>query len=465
MFRETEKLRRRISELEAKNRELENALKESEDRFFKIFHASSNPMSITTLKDQLIIDINNADASRGGFEREELVGRYLSDLYRNFPKEKKELIRRKIEEEGRVQNMEIDLPTKSGEIRTALVSMDPISINDEPCLLATQVDVTEMKSTQTALKQSLEYLNRVINCIGDSIFVKDREFRHVLVNDALCAWTGKRREELIGKTAQEIFPADKEHLDALMEGEKLVFETGQESVTEDEILDRHGCKRTVMTRKVLLEDDQGNRQIVGILRDITEMRHMEAQLRQAQKMEAIGVLAGGMAHDFNNLLTVILGVGEMMLAHLPENSHLHKDVGEIMKAGQAAASLTSQLLAFSRKQIISPKILDLNTVIADMSSMLQRIMGEDIELIVRAQSDLGLIKADPAQIQHLIMNLAANSRDAMPKGGKFTIETANADLDENYARTHIEAHPGRYVMLAVSDNGKGMDNEVQTHIF
>jgi nitrogen-specific signal transduction histidine kinase/ActR/RegA family two-component response regulator len=204
--------------------------------------------------------------------------------------------------------------------------------------------------------------------------------------------------------------------------------------------------------------------MLGILMDITERKRFEAQFRQAQKMEAIGALAGGVAHDFNNLLTVILGSCNFLLQDLSPGS-MRSDVEQIKKAGERAVSLTQQLLAFSRKQVLQPKILDLNDLVAETEKMLRRLIGEDIDLLTVPMPGLGLVKADPGQIQQVIMNLAVNARDAMPEGGKLTIETENVDIDQLYLLKHPEARIGRYVMLAVSDNGIGMDRETRARIF
>lgn len=198
---------------------------------------------------------------------------------------------------------------------------------------------------------------------------------------------------------------------------------------------------------------------------IDALRITEEQLQQAQKLEAVGRLAGGIAHDFNNLLTAIIGYSELTLRRLPANDPLKINIDEIKKASERAASLTRQLLAFSRKQVMQPKVLDLNSVVSDLEKMLARMIGEDIELRTSLEPKLGNVKADPTQLEQVIMNLAINARDAMPTGGKLTIETANVTLDEAYARRHVTVTPGPYVMLAVSDNGKGMDAETQRHMF
>ena len=196
-----------------------------------------------------------------------------------------------------------------------------------------------------------------------------------------------------------------------------------------------------------------------------ERKNLEEQLVQAQKLEAVGRLAGGIAHDFNNLLTAIIGYAQLALGRLQPDDPLRRRVEEIKKAGDRAASLTRQLLAFSRKQVMQPKVIDLNSVVAELERMLVRMIGEDIEMRTMLQPDLGNVKADPGQMEQVIMNLVLNARDAMPAGGKLTIETANGYLDETYAQQHVAVLPGAYVMLAVSDNGAGIDEETQQHIF
>jgi PAS domain S-box-containing protein len=199
--------------------------------------------------------------------------------------------------------------------------------------------------------------------------------------------------------------------------------------------------------------------------DVTEHRALEQQLRQAQKMEAIGRLAGGIAHDFNNLLMVISGYCEFLVEGTASDPKLNGPSKEIANAAQRATALTRQLLAFSRKQMLAPKVLDLNAIVTENLKMLTRMIGEDIELVMTPSPDLGSVKADPGQIEQVIMNLAVNARDAMPSGGKLTIETGNVSLDENYARFHAPLKPGEYIMLAISDTGMGMDSDTQNRIF
>ena len=202
-----------------------------------------------------------------------------------------------------------------------------------------------------------------------------------------------------------------------------------------------------------------------IAEDITERHALEEQLRQSQKMEAVGRLAGGVAHDFNNLLTVIKGYSELMLDQLDGGDPMRAEVEEVQRAADRAAALTRQLLAFSRQQVLAPKVIDLNAVVSNMDKLLKRLLGEDVDLFTVLDPKIGTVRADPGQIEQVIMNLAVNARDAMPKGGKLTIETSNVMLDENYARDHATVKPGKYVMLAVSDTGIGMDAETRSHVF
>ncbi|MGH9773203.1 MAG: ATP-binding protein, partial [Candidatus Acidiferrales bacterium] len=225
-----------------------------------------------------------------------------------------------------------------------------------------------------------------------------------------------------------------------------------------------GEHRTALNSSEVIEV-AGQKCMMSILRDTTEQKLLEKQLRQAQKMEAIGQLSGGIAHDFNNLLSVIIGYSEIIEESLPQDDPLKKKCEQIKKAGHSAASLTRQLLAFSRQQVLETKVLDLNGVVLNVEKMLRRLIGEDIDLKTALDPALGCIEADQGQIEQVIINLAVNARDAMPLGGRVTIETANVDLDEDYARRHPPQLPGPYVLMTISDTGTGMDAETQARIF
>jgi two-component system, cell cycle sensor histidine kinase and response regulator CckA len=204
---------------------------------------------------------------------------------------------------------------------------------------------------------------------------------------------------------------------------------------------------------------------LAVLLDITGRRHLEEQLRQAQKMEAVGMLAGGVAHDFNNLLTIITGYSQLILNNLGSEDPNRHSVEQIMKAGERAAALTKQLLAFSRRQVLQPRVLELNKLITSLGTMLQRLIGEDIDLRLVLPPELGRVSADPGQIEQVLMNLVVNARDAMPTGGVLTVETGNVKLDANYAKAHIAVRSGPYIMISVSDTGSGMDEATKARLF
>ncbi len=223
--------------------------------------------------------------------------------------------------------------------------------------------------------------------------------------------------------------------------------------------------RTYQIYNYPFADIDGSPMVLKLGMDITERKALEAQLLQAQKMEAVGRLAGGVAHDFNNLLMAIMGYGELIRSSLVKDDPLYKYSEDILKASERAASLTQQLLAFSRQQVMQPQVINLNRVVADLEKMLRRLIGEHIDLEIVAGPDLGTVKADPGQIGQVIMNLAVNARDAMPTGGRLILTTANIDFAASHNCRFENIPPGRYVRLAVSDTGSGMDAETLDHIF
>jgi len=262
---------------------------------------------------------------------------------------------------------------------------------------------------------------------------------------------------------EQLHPDDR---DRVLAEETLSRETGTPVTHEYRMLTRNGDVIWFNDRAVVVRDTAGQMQSLhGVMFDITERKRLEEQVLQSQKVEAVGRLAGGVAHDFNNILTTITGYSELMLMKIPRNDPLRKNAEEIQRAADKAASLTRQLLAFSRKQTLQPRVLELSGVVADIEKMLRRLIGEDVELHTIHGAAVGRVKADPAQISQVIMNLAVNARDAMPTGGCLTIGVANARLDADYARRHDGVAPGEYVLLSVSDTGIGMSPEVQAHLF
>ncbi len=281
-------------------------------------------------------------------------------------------------------------------------------------------------------------------------------------NDALVALLGYRsRGEVLALTTPGLYfdPSERGEVIARLRREGHVAER------ELRLRSRDGRPVWVLATFTLLGGPGHPEGVLSTLVDLTERKRLEEQYLQAQKMEAVGQLAGGVAHDFNNLLTIISGCSELLFESLPPDDARRELVREVARAGDRAAALTRQLLAFSRRQVLAPRVLDLNALVADLSKMLRRLIGEDVELTTVLQEGLWEVTADPGQLEQVLMNLAVNARDAMPRGGRLTVETANVELGEDFARAHPEVRPGRYVLLAVSDTGVGMTPEVQARIF
>lgn len=334
-------------------------------------------------------------------------------------------------------------------------------------------EVDERKRAEDELSKQRSFLRQVIDLNPNFIFAKDREGRFTLVNQAVAEAYGTTVENLLGKNDADFNP-NAEEVEWFRQDDLDVMDTLQEKfIPEEVITDARGNVRWLQTIKRPIVSPEGAvTQMLGVATDITARKQVEEalhrseeQLRQSQKMEAVGKLAGGVAHDFNNLLTAVNGHSELAMRRLEQDDPLYRKLEAIKKAGERAASLTRQLLAFSRNQILQPKVLDLNQVVFEMNKMLQPLIGEDVDLFTKLMPDLGKVKADPGQIEQVLMNLTVNARDAMPKGGRLTIETANVYLDEGYVRHHASVLPGWYVMLAVSDDGCGMDGETQERIF
>jgi two-component system cell cycle sensor histidine kinase/response regulator CckA len=327
-------------------------------------------------------------------------------------------------------------------------------------------DVVEPRHAETSLT---EFLSDVIEHLPTMVFVKEAdELRFEYFNQAGEELLGISRETLLGKNDHDFFP--KEQADFFVDKDRKVLERGTVEDIPEEPIETGRGRRWLHTRKIPIRDAMGRpRHLLGVSIDITEQKlatdKLQDQLRQAQKMEAIGRLAGGVAHDFNNLLSVIMGYASLAIDGMNEGDPLRSQLDEVLGASERARDLTRQLLAFSRQQVLEPRIVDLNRVIGQLERMLERLIGEDVELIAVKAPDLGQVLVDPSQMEQIVMNLVVNARDAMPKGGKLTIETANVDLDEAYASEHENVTAGPHVMLAVVDTGHGMDRATQARIF
>jgi two-component system, cell cycle sensor histidine kinase and response regulator CckA len=324
-----------------------------------------------------------------------------------------------------------------------------------------QIYNQEARVAEQARHESEERYRLIAEHTSDLIALFDAEGRYLYASPSFRAILGYDPAELIGVEAIELVHPNERAL-VIAHG----LRTANEGTERATFRMRHtdGSWRwceTFWTATI----QQGVRYKIAVGRDITERKQLEAQLLQAQKMESIGRLAGGVAHDFNNLLTVIMGSAELALEALSPDDSACGDVRAIQKTAGRAANLTRQLLAFARKQIIEPDLLNLNDLLPDMDRLLRRLIGEDIALVTLPAPNLGIVKVDPGQIEQVLVNLAVNARDAMPNGGKLTIETRNMTLDDTYTRQHVGVSAGRYVMLAVSDTGSGMDISVRARIF
>jgi two-component system cell cycle sensor histidine kinase/response regulator CckA len=332
--------------------------------------------------------------------------------------------------------------------------------------IAIKQDISQRKQAEAALRQAEHNYRTIFHNAVAGMYQSTPSGRLLSVNPACAQICGFESPEQFVVQIKDL--ARDLYVDAQRREEfkQLAELYGTVTNFEFQIRRPDGKKAWVLQNARVVKDDEGRTAYYeGSMQDITERKLLEEQLRQSQKMEAIGRLAGGVAHDFNNALAVIQGYSELLQSALAADAPQHKHVDEILNAGRRAASLTRQLLAFSRKQPMMPVVLDLNSVVADVEKMLRRLIGEDVELVIKREARLKFVRADRGQLEQVLMNLAVNARDAMPKGGKLLVETRNTVLDESYFEQHGYGKPGDYGMLSVSDTGCGMDKETQARIF
>ena len=330
---------------------------------------------------------------------------------------------------------------------------------------ALRQEVEVRRRAEVALRDERDFNSALLDTEGAMVVVLDRDARVVRFNRACESLTGYSFAEVRGRDARELFllPEEAEAVSAVFEGLRDGNYPGE---CENHWATRAGGRRLIAWSNTALSDERGAvKYVIGTGIDVTEKRGLEARYLQAQKMEAVGRLAAGVAHDFNNLLTIINGYSEVLLDRWRGDGAVVPMVEEILKAGERAAGLTRQLLAFSRQQVVAPRVLDLNAVVSGVEKMLVRVIGEDVTLTFTPNPALGHVKADPGQVEQVLLNLAVNARDAMPTGGRLTIATADVELNEGYARLHPEVRSGRYVLVAVTDTGCGMAEETQARIF
>jgi two-component system cell cycle sensor histidine kinase/response regulator CckA len=370
--------------------------------------------------------------------------------------------------ESNTAKVDIEEPMRFMDGQTIWLRTSKFPLHDESGavagVLGTYGDITGRKQAEEALARS-ELLFR-------SLIENGLDLIAIVASDGAVRYVSPSVERILGygpARVRDLNVFDLIHPDDLAEAkEKLrsALETGTR-FEQVGLRVRHsdGSWRTLSMMGKPSPPDVGTRGLIVNARDVTESRALEEQLRQSQKMEAVGRLAGGIAHDFNNLLTAILGYAEIAAGRLKPEDPSRLDLSEIVKAAQRAADLTRQLLAFSRKQVLELRVIDLNRVVSNTHKILRRLIGEDVELVMSLKERLSSVKADTGQIEQVLLNLAVNSRDAMPKGGNLTIETSEVELDESYSTFHFDVPPGPYVVLAVSDTGTGMDAKTLSHVF
>ena len=438
----------------------EETLLASEVRYRRLFESAKDGILILNAETGMVVDVNPFLIELLGISRETFLGKrvwelgFLKDILAN------QANFAELQQREYVRYEDMALETSDGRrVEVEFVS-NVYLVNNEKVIQCNIRDISARRRAQ----ESHARLSTAVEQSAEAIVITDASGAIVYTNPAFEKASGYTSDEALGQNSR-ILKSGKQ--DAAFYREMWgVLSRGE--VWRGRITNRRK-DGTLFQEDVTISPvrDAAGKVVnyVAAKRDVTNETLLEQQLLQAQKMEAIGRLAGGVAHDFNNLLGVITGYGEIVHRRLADEDPLKGKVEQILKAGERAASLTRQLLAFGRKQVLQPKILVLNAVVSGMQKMLPRVIGEDVELVTVLAPHLGSVKADPGQIDQILMNLAVNSRDAMPEGGRITIETSNADLDETYVATHAPARTGPYVLLVVSDTGSGMDAATQARIF
>jgi two-component system cell cycle sensor histidine kinase/response regulator CckA len=445
-----------------------------------------------------IVLVNSQTEKVFGYSRAELVGQpvelLMPERFRAGHKTYREDHFHQPPPRGRAMGTGPDLygRRKNGEDFPAEISLSPLESDPGPLVIVSVRDVTDRIRLERALQDKRDELAALqrdhvaseLREERDRLRIAEERMRFALQSADVGIWDMDYTTGILkwSETIEKHFGLKPGTFPGTFEAfVELVHPDDRQSMRDE--IDRamkSGTDFTTLSRavwpdgstrwlsgagRILLGENGEPLRGVGITLDITERRSLEKQFQQAQKMEAVGRLAGGVAHDFNNLLTVILGHCELLLEDLDPKDQRRQDIEDVQKAGESAAALTKQLLAFSRKQIIEPALLDLNKVIEDMQGMLARLIGEDVRVKLNLRPGLGCVRADRGQVEQIVLNLAVNARDSMPKGGTLTIDTTNVELDANHAKAHLSATPGAYVGLSVSDTGTGMSPEVQARLF
>ena len=448
---------------EAAHNQAQRALEDSETRYRRLFETAKDGILILDFNTGQIADVNPFLIEMLGYTHGEFVGKKLWEIgpFKDISASRSAFS--ELQTKGVIRYEDLPLETKDGRrINVEFVS-NVYPVDGTQVVQCNIRDITERVRAEAALKISETHHRSVFEGAVHGIYRGTLDGRFLDVNPALVAMLGYSSAEEVLKlsVAQDVFSEPEEGL-------RLLDKWQPTTEIEEEVQWKRRDQRLITVRlsgRVLRTENQRAAGVEVIAEDVTERRALEEQLRQAQKIEAVGQLAGGMAHEFNNYLGIVLGYSELSLEEAGTTESLRRNVAEIKAATQRAASVTRQLLALSRRQVLEPKVLDVNAVVWETHKLLRRLIPGNIDLVPVLEPNLQPVKVDPAQIQQILINLVVNARDAMPQGGKVVIETANVELDEEYAGRHIEVQPGRYVMLAVSDNGSGMDEQTKARIF
>ncbi len=426
-----------------------------------IFRESPIPLSVTNVGSGKLVAINPAFVEAyGATSEEKLLGKSRGELGIWGPEVRQtivELLRQGKRAQGIFPVRRLD-----GVMRTFQVSASTYTLDGEQYSLGASMDITDRLQLEEERAKAQKQYQELFSGVRDVVFSLSPDGIITVLNPAFETVTGMRTIDWVGKSFLELVHTD--------DAERAMHDLQQSlsSQTRDGNPIRIKTAKGFRSAEIISAPRLEEGRVVGILgigRDVSDRVTLEEQLRQSQKMDAIGRLAGGIAHDFNNLLTVIIGMGQMVLESMDKDSSQAADIREVVKAGDRAAEMTRQLLAFSRKQVIEPRDLDVNSVVTNIEKMLRRMIGEHIKLVTSPMKGLDIVRADAGQIEQVVVNLVVNARDAMPKGGTVTMTTSNAEVDAAFAARIPDAKPGAYVRLSVSDTGSGMSPEIQTRIF
>ena len=443
----------------------EEALRESEEKYRTLVENSL--LGLAIIQDLRIVFCNHTYAAFLGYTVDEVLSMPQDNVLEFLDTNDRLLLLRR--HRDRLAGKDVPNRYEHKAIKrdgTAIWVDACISLTEyqgKPAVLATYIDITDRKEAERKIQTGKDHLDAVLNHISDPIFVMDREHRIIHINDAGCAFSGMRREDVLGMSTHEHIP--KEQGLAMWQAEEDVFNSGKEIVSEDNLPDAQGTMHSMIVKKSLLIDRNGNKQLVGVARDVTEYKNLHRQLLQAQKMEAIGTLAGGIANDFNSLLSIIKGYVDLVLEERASDKELQQDLGYVLEACKKGAILTNQLSAFDQNRKHNSEIINIAEIVQGMLPVIQRLIGEAICLEIKSDPELRYVFADPGQIQQIVTNLVVNAQAAMPEGGKLIVEIANINFVERQAGMHPGGGAGAYVLLAVADDGIGMDDTVKAHLF